>query len=214
MLRRPSRAIESRFTIKIKGSEDGSLDAIDGTADNPPKPLTVMVYPQASGGGSAMIRNRDDLNLRSGDASTSLQIVYTADGEIDNGQVRLTIPDDWSMATSETVEVSRTGAVWGGDEDADSRDEEGITDMQVLVKGVSLSAEGTITFTYTGMVQPAEEDDVQFVVASDGGAGPGEGVMDLADLSGLTVDVGGAEAGSGDADAVRNSSQWVTWTLH
>ena len=207
----PEQAIVSRFTIKIKGSEDGSPEAIDGTADNPPKPLTVMVYPQASGGGSAMIRNRDDLNLRSGDASTSLQIVYTADGEIDNGQVRLTIPDDWSMATSETVEVSRTGAVWGGDEDADSRDEEGITDMQVLVKGVNLSAEGTITFTYTGMVQPAEEDDVQFVIASDGGAGPvdadGNALMDLADLSGLTVDVGGAEAGSGSAEV---SPEFVT----
>ena len=128
-------------------------------------------------------------------------------GEIEDGQVQLTIPADWSMATSETVEVSRSGAVHGGDLDADGRTEEGIHDMQVLVKGVTLSANQTITFTYTGMVQPAEEDGVQFKVASDGGAGPDDGVMDLADLSGLTVDVGGAAAGSGDADV---SPKFVT----
>ena len=122
-------------------------------------------------------------------------------GEIDDGAVRLTLPADWSMATSEIVEVSRSGAVWGGDEDADSRDEEGISEMQVLVKGVNLSARGTITFTYTGMVQMAKEDGVQFVVASDGGAGPGEDVMDIADLSDLTVDVDEAAAGSGGAKA-------------
>ena len=205
----PDREIESRFLIKIKGSDgtSASLQAIDGTADNPPKPLTVMVYPQASGGGSAMIRNRDSLNLRSGDESTSLQIVYTANGEIDDGAVRLTIPADWSMATSETVEVSRSGAVLGGDLDADGLTEEGITAMQALVKGVSMGAGQTITFTYTGAVQPAEGDDVQFVIASDGGAGPGEGVMDLADLSGLTVDVGGAGAGSGSAEV---SPKFVT----
>ena len=166
-----------------------------------------MVYPQASGGGSAMIRNRADLNLRAGSMIEDLQIVYTANGEIDNGAVRLTLPADWSMATSETVEVSRSGAVFGGDLDADGLDEEGITAMQVLVKGVNLSAEGTITFTYSGMVQPAEQDDVQFVVASDGGAGPGEGVVDIADLSGLTVDVGGAGAGSGSAEV---SPKFVT----
>ena len=39
----------------------------------------MMVYPQASGGGSATIRNRAGLDLRAGSMIEDLQIEYTAD---------------------------------------------------------------------------------------------------------------------------------------
>ena len=194
----PERAMESLFTINIKGSndDDADLEPIQGTAKG--EPLTVMVHPQASGGGTGMISNRGSLNLSAGAESTSITIEYEAEGEMVDGAVRLTIPAGWSMATSETVAVSRTtGVVLGGDLAADDLTEAGITNMQALVTGVSIDAGQTITFTYTGMVQAAKADDVGFMLASDGGAGPGEGVMDIADQSGLTVDVGQAAAGSG-----------------
>ena len=197
----PDRAMESRFLIKIKGSDadSASLEAIQGTAKG--EPLTVMVHPQASGGGTGMIRNRGDLNLSAGAESTSITIEYEAEGEMVDGAVRLTIPAGWSMATSETVAVSRTtGVVLGGDLEADALTEAGITNMQALVTGVSIDAGQTITFTYSGMVQAAKADDVGFMLASDGGAGPGEGVMDIADQSGLTVDVVQAAAGSGTVE--------------
>ena len=137
-----------------------------------------------------------------------ITVIYTTAGEIVAGQVRLTIPDKavtieglgWSAPTADNVTVSPTSAYstveYGGSLLA--------TPTQIVtVEGVNLMAGGTLTFVYTGKVQPLAKTSIKFAVATHGGleadvfadvVGPmPEDVM-------LTVDVGEAKIGSGSAE--------------
>ena len=74
--------------------------------------------------------------------------------------------------------------------------------MEVLVNSVRLDADETVTFVYSGTVQPTMGDDATFGVDLDGGAGPGTGLVAVAapEDGTLTVSVGEADAGSGESD--------------
>ena len=84
----------------------------------------------------------------------------------------------------------------------------GLTKNDVLVSGVNLRADGTLTFTYTGMM-PEATGDLEFAVAVDGGEGPGDPEVDegmpipvAVDGSPVTVMVIDAAAGSGMVSAM------------
>ena len=116
-----------------------------------------------------------------------IKVVYTASGDISNGMLKLTVPDDWSHPLMENVEITTTGSKgsssasdFGGyyvgapDDDDDDMDvpEGGPSAMEVLVDSVRLDAGEMVTFVYSGTVQ-AVEGPATFGVELDGGAGPG-----------------------------------------
>ena len=209
----PRNAGPSRFTMAIQGRSDedgGSLTPLDDL-------LVVDVRAQASGGGTGLIDVTD--TLRAGDMDQEVRVVYTATGQIREGRVKLTIPADWSAPMAESFAVNPASAyesaTYGGDETPATQ--------EVIVIGVNLAVGGSLTFVYSDvMVQPTRADDIQFKVAVDGGEGPGSAdetsvFADIADLTGLTVDIREARAGSGmasvDPTAVDADGEEVTLTF-
>ena len=166
------------FKFAVKGAEEGQLKAI--------RPATLTVGPQRSGKGKAVVTPTGD-TLHAGDADREIKVVYTAAGQMVAGQVQLTIPTGWSAPTAESVTamIGTTAAT------------PTFSDQMITVDGVSVLAGGTVTFVYTGMVQPEKKDGVAFAVKSHGGLATDS----LAAVSGMdtvvTVDVQEARAGSG-----------------
>ena len=83
----------SQFVIAIQGTldDDAGFNDIPDEDGN----LDVKVRVQRSGGGMAEV---DPMNVNAGDAMSTITVTYTADGQIDDGQLRLTIPgtaEDW-----------------------------------------------------------------------------------------------------------------------
>ncbi len=166
------------FRIAIRGHEGGNFAPIRTQP-------TITVNPQASGKGKAVLAVTDgDAALHTGDTDRELTVTYTAAGQMIGGKVRLTIPAGWSAPSAETVTVTPPfSSTFDG--------------QMIIVEGVNLSANGTVTFVYTGDVQPTAATGVTFAVAVHGG----DAADSYADVSGeatmLTVDVAEARPGSG-----------------
>ena len=211
-----SATMSSAFTIQIKGS-DATGKSLSSIKTLKGKSIAVRVYAQASGGGNAKANVTDNIRenvLGAGDMGREVTITYTAAGEINNGMLKLTIPDGWSHPLMANVDIKTTGSrdsssasdfggyyVGAPDDDEDDMEvpEGGPGAMDVLVDGVNLDKDDTVTFVYSAaMVQPTTGDPT-FGVAVSGGDGPGKDPADVtADPSdALTVSVGDASAGSG-----------------
>ncbi len=166
------------FRVAIRGHQGGNLAPLRTQP-------TITVNPQASGKGKAVLAVTDgDAALHTGDTDRELTVTYTAAGQMIGGKVRLAIPAGWSAPSAETVTVTPAfSPTFDG--------------QMVIVEGVNLSANGTVTFVYTGDVQPAAGTGVAFAVAVHGG----DAADSYANVSGeatmLTVDVGEARPGSG-----------------
>ena len=193
----PTAKKTSEFLFAVKGSA-GTFTNIGA--------VEVDVHSQASGRGSASIAAT---NATAGHPDGSIVITYDPIGQIANGRIKLTVPDeltggaDAAGVTAAHISVSTGSAKYGGSVDHDLEANDDVTKDDVLVSGVNLSASGTFTFTYEGMM-PEAAGDLGFTVAVDGGEGPGEVAegmptpMALIDGSGaLSVTVGDAAAGSG-----------------
>ena len=87
------------FRFQIKGSENGSPDSLRSGSP------TVKVREAASGSGTA------EISPESADAADmeTVTITYTAAGEIEDGALRLTVPDKWSDASSDNITVRGGG---------------------------------------------------------------------------------------------------------
>ena len=168
------------FKFAVKGHEKGNLVPI--------APVTLTVGPQASGKGKALITPMGD-TLHAGDADREIKVVYTAAGQMVAGQVQLDIPTGWSAPTADSVTamIDMTAAT------------PTFTDQMIVVDGVSVLAGGTVTFVYTGTVQPTRADDVAFGVKSHGGLTTDSFAAVGGEETMLTVDVQEARAGSGTA---------------
>ncbi len=166
------------FRIAIRGHQGGNFAPIRTQP-------TITVNPQASGKGKAVLAVTDgDAALHTGDTDRELTVTYTAAGQMIGGKVRLTIPAGWSAPSAETVTVTPPfTSTFDG--------------QMVIVEGVNLSANGTVTFVYTGDVQPAAGTGVTFAVAVHGGDAADSFVDVSGDATMLTVDVAEARPGSG-----------------
>ena len=164
----------SEFTFAVKGTS-GRFENIGV--------VLVEVRSQASGEGSASVDSGavdelDNATVHAG-ADGSITITYTSIGQIVNGRVKLTVPEaltggaDGDGVTASDISVSGD-AKYGGVEDLDLDANADITKDDVLVSGVNLRTDGTLTFTYTGMMPEATQAISEFAVAVDGGEGPGE----------------------------------------
>ena len=72
-----------------------TLNHIDG------EDIMVMVRVQRSGGGMAAA---SPMTVNAGDVMSAITVTYTADGQVDNGLLKLTIPgtsEDWDAPTME-----------------------------------------------------------------------------------------------------------------
>ena len=200
----------SQFAIAVKGTlDDDDQDAfenIDG------EDLMVRVRVQRSGGGMAEV---SPMTVNAGDMMSAITVTYTADGQVDDGQLKLTIPgtsEDWDAPTMDNVTIvgggSSTAARYGGAHTAAeltalasvADDDVDLGAMDVLVDNVMLAGGGTVTFTYTSAMAQGTAGSAAFAVAIDSGDGPDTGPKAVSGMT--TVTVGEAGPGSGMAMAM------------
>ena len=180
---------------------------------------TVKVREAASGSGTAAI------SPESADAADmeTVTITYTAAGEIEDGTLRLEVPDKWSDASSDNISVRGGGGSADHGRGYYEYDEDGETLvakadkpdhtpslLQVVYSGISLNAGGTVVFTYNTQVG-ATIGDHEFKLAFQGGEGPGLDAEDptvgFGDDVILKVSVGEAAAGTGEIDVMHDAIQ-------
>ena len=160
---------------------------------------TVKVREAASGSGTAAI------SPESADAADmeTVTITYTAAGEIDDGALRLTVPDKWSDASSDNISVRGGGGsadhgrgYYEYDEDGETLVEKADKPdhtpslLQVVYSSISLAAGGEVVFTYN-TTGGSTIGDATFKLEFQGGEGPGLDAEDptvgFGDVSGNTV---------------------------
>ena len=195
------------FGFQIKGSEKGDPQSLRSGS---PK---VKVREAASGSGTAAI------SPSSADAADmeTITITYTAAGEIEDGTLRLEVPD-WSDASSDNITVRGGGGSADHGRGYYEYDEDGETLvakadkpdhtpslLQVVYSSISLNAGGTVVFTYNTQVG-ATIGNHDFKLAFKGGEGPGLDAEDPTVGFGtdivLMVSVGEAAAGTGELDVI------------
>ena len=82
------------FTIAVKGSATGDLNL-------PWQTTLVDIRPQATGKGTATVAA--DGTLYAGSTGNSFTITYTAVGQVVDGDLKITVPENWSPATADTL---------------------------------------------------------------------------------------------------------------
>ena len=150
----PKTAGTSGFDIEIKGSETGQLKSV--------KVEAVTVLSQASGRGTVAIDTDGDVHA--GQTGRAFAITYTAEGQIVGGRLKVTVPDgdDWADAMAANFSGSAT---YGGDlsETALEENEEIGSVNELIVSGINLRADQTLTLTYMTDIQAtASEVDGTF----------------------------------------------------
>ena len=161
----------SVFTFLVRGTPALDGGVLKGINSGSP---AVEVEHQASGKAMSATATISDGQgvLYAGQDDRQITVVYTAAAQMVQAEVQLTIPDKatrieglgWSAPMADNVTVSPTSAYnsveYGGSL--------AIPAQTVIVDGVNLLGGGTITFVYTGKVQPLA-GDAAFAVATKGG---------------------------------------------
>ena len=190
----PTRSEISMFTFAIRGSDTalgGVLTALKNTQP------TVEVRPQASGRGEVTVDAGGDVHA--GQEGRTVTITYDPEGQVEDGKLKVTVPDDWSDAMA--ANFNNITAAFGGNLDAAGRAaNDDITDGddgldELVISNINLNATQKLILTFTTDIQPTAGTGT-FEFAFDGGHGPDEGFLDLANQ---TVEVLEAAAGSGEA---------------
>ena len=161
------------FTIEIKGSATGRLKPIGR------QPM-VHVRAQASGKGAATVEA--DGTLYAGSTGNSVTITYTAAGQVVDGDLKITVPDKWSPATSDHFNISGS-VVYGGElTDAQRADDDPVDNhisddavglRELIISGIDLRAGESYSVEYEDVtVQPTVAEGVAFKIEFRGD-GPG-----------------------------------------
>ena len=196
--------------MQTKGSATGSFKDLTGRLVN----TTVLVRAQATGKGTATVAavadGTGDTKVYAGDTGRSFTISYTSIGQVVNGDLKITVPENWSDAKAANFEIAGS-AVYGGDmTEAQRADDDPvdnhITDgaagaRELIISGINLNAGDTYTVTYKDVtVQPTAQADAAFKVEFRGD-GPGTGFGAVATPTGQAnaqkVAVLDVRAGSG-----------------
>ena len=165
--------------------------------------VEITIRSQASGRGSV---SADPETVNAG-AEDTVQIIYDPIGEISGGRVKLTVDDSWVGEDGVMGEfVASTGtAKNGGKLTEDELETYGITKNEVLVTGVNIDADETLTFTYTGMVPAAKEDLPHLALLLMAAKVPAKLKkirQTSVDVGDVTVTITDAAAGSGMVSAI------------
>ena len=161
------------FTIAVKGSETGRLKPVlRGNS-------SVDIRPQATGKGTATVAAGG--TLYAGSTGNTITITYTAAGQVVDGDLKITVPPDWSPATSDHFGTI-SGAEYGGEmtdaeraaDDPDDFADDAVGLTQLIVRGIDLRAGGTYSVTYEDVtVQATAAVDLAFTIEFRGNSGPG-----------------------------------------
>ena len=174
----PTSVGPETFTIQIKGSADPG-SRLKPIARQP----IVYIRPQATGRGTASVAASG--TLYAGSTGNSVTITYTSVGQVVDGDLKITVPENWSPATSDHFDISGS-VVYGGELTDDERAEDDPVDnhisddavglRELIISGIDLSASGSYSVTYKDVtVQPASAEGVGFKIEFRGNAGPGTG---------------------------------------
>ena len=193
----------SQFAIAVKSIIDDDV-AFESKDDIDSEDLMVRVRPQRSGGGMAEV---SPMTVNAGDMMPEITVTYTADGQVDDGQLKLTIPANWDAPTADNVMVKAMGssnaaigqAMYGAGR-ASTDLPEGLGAMDVIVDNVMLAGGDMVVFTYTSDMAQGTTGTAKFAIAADGGDGPGTGVKAVGGMDTVTVNEAGP--GSGMATAM------------
>ena len=188
----PDAVGPSSFSMRVSGGEVSA--GVSAPFIRIKSQLTIDIWSQRSGEGAAEVAvSDDDGDLHAGDEDREVEITYTSIGQIRGGQVKLTVPANWSPATT-ADEGDNVQIAPGRAHDGTPTFTAGVP-QEITAEGVNLSAGGTLTFIYTTDVQPAAQDDVAFMIAVNGGEGPGEDLAAIAVQP--VIDVRAARIGTG-----------------
>ena len=194
----------SHFAIAVKGTSEENVEFENIDDDD----LAVRVRVQRSGGGMAEV---SPMSVNAGDTMRAITVTYTADGQVDDGMLKLTIPATWDAPTSSNVMIAGGGAntptMFGSDHTAAelaalaarATDDVDLGAMDVIVDNVTLAGGDTVVFTYTSAMVQGTTGSASFAVAIDSGDGPGTGVVAVDGMTAVTVEE--AAPGSGTAAA-------------
>ena len=189
----PDTTGPSSFSMRVSGGEVSA--GVSAPFIRIKSQLTIDIWSQRSGEGAAEVAvSDDDGDLHAGDEDREVEITYTSIGQIRDGQVKLTVPANWSPTTT-ADEGDNVQIAPGSAHDGTPTFTAGVP-QEITAEGVNLSAGGTLTFIYTTDVQPAAQDDVAFMIAVNGGEGPGEDLAAIAVQP--VIDVRAARIGTGE----------------
>ena len=185
----PDSVETSRFTFSIRGSDT----ELGGVLKPLAKAAGVIVRPQASGRGDVSIDTGGDVHA--GQEGRTVTITYSPVGQIMGGRLKVTVPADWSDAIAANFNISSGTPKFGGPLDADQLAEDDDLDSvdELVVSSINLRATQSLVLTFMTDIQPTA-GEATFKFAFDGGHGPDEGFLGLADQA---VEVMEAAAGSG-----------------
>ena len=113
----PTSVGPETFTFAVQGSESGRLKSLPSS-----RQPVVDIRPQAFGKGTATVAA--DGSLYAGSTGNTITITYTAVGQVVDGDLKITVPPDWSPATSDHFGTI-SGADYGGEmTDAERADDD------------------------------------------------------------------------------------------
>ena len=152
------------FTFAVQGSETGRLKELPSS-----RQPVVDIRPQATGKGTATVAA--DGKLYAGSAGNSVTITYTAAGQVVDGDLRITVPENWSLAQDDHfASISGGTPTYGGDltdaERADDDpvdndiDDDAVGTRQLIISGIDLRAGGTYSVTYEDVTVQATAKEV------------------------------------------------------
>ena len=207
----PTSVGPETFTFAVQGSETGKLKELPSS-----RQPVVDIRPQATGKGTATVEASG--KLYAGSAENSVTITYTSAGQVVDGDLRITVPENWSLAQDDHfASISGGTPTYGGDlTDAQRADDDPVDNdidddavgtRQLIVRGIDLRAGGSYSVTYEDVtVQATALPDVEFKIEFRGNSGPGVDFGETAVLfpegedKAQLVDVLDVEPGSGTVE--------------
>jgi hypothetical protein len=177
----PPETGDNTFVVRSQGLTDTQGGQLIELFAAPP---VVSVTPAGDGSGTATVTAA--AAVTAGSTGNSITIVYTAAGPMLDGAVSVDIADGWSPPDGKTS-VSSMGTI--GDPT--------FVGQTVVVEGVSLSANQTITFVYSDATAQGDAGDAVFAVKSQGTDAGTLTALETVAQSALTIVVGNAADGSG-----------------
>merc|ERR1711881_167975 len=173
----PKNAGEVGFVVKSKSSAEGVLTAL---ATSPAK---VTVGYAASGTGIIAVSPTTVIQ----GATTEMSFTYTSIGEIQNGSLRISIPEDWGVSTNlKTKSLEQTS--FDPNNPTQDRINSAVRSTDGRTVSVSIpqiSADTSFTVTYE-LTAPAAKKDNEFKALFQGG--PAAQFIELTDPSDLDKD--------------------------
>ena len=189
----PDSAETSTFIFAIRGSDTELGGVLKSLTTKQPQ---IIVRPQASGRGSVSIDTGGDVHA--GQEGRTVTITYSPEGQVVNGRLKVGVPADWSDALAANFNISPGTPKFGGPLDADqlAADDDLDSVDELVVSSINLRATQNLVLTFMTDIQPTA-GTAPFTFAFDGGHGPDEGFLGLANQE---VEVMEAAAGSGEAE--------------